>query len=567
MSHTLSAPQWELAKKESHCLREGLAREMADMSSGGVSSAVAGLLAFHGVFYAVNRDTQAARLAAGMDKEHEFSVRLNCPGGRLTRAQYLGLDELAGRYGDGSLRLTTRQALQLGGVAKAHVKPLLLGIHALGLTTFASGGDAVHSLMVSPAPASHPLQQQMEEDGERLTRACLPSSPAYSELWLDGAPLPEAYTPPPASELNPEPLYGRTYLPGGVAMGLSFAQDNAVDVLSCDIGWVALAEGEQIVGYNLVLGGGYGRLADAVAFVPRAQLLDAAQAALKLYRDHGDRTGESSPSLSALLARKGADWARHALEGYLLYPAEPPRATGHWDIVDWSGWHAQDAGHWCVGIPLPGGRIMDREPEATRSALAELVQDYGLSVRLTAGQQVLLGGIRTEDRLAVEYKLQRYGVKLREDLPPVYRHALACAALPYCPLAQAEAERVQLPLLGEVELLLEKYDVQDMPLSIRLAGCASGCARPLCGDVALVGQAGGVYALYVGGHPSGTRLGSLMFEAVPLHGVPHALEPFIRRWAQARQPQEGFSDFCARYGLERLWSEARRTLTGTVWAA
>ena len=46
-------------------------------------------------------------------------VRVRIPGGRLTAAQYLALDERRRRYANGSLRVTTRQSIQFHGVVKA----------------------------------------------------------------------------------------------------------------------------------------------------------------------------------------------------------------------------------------------------------------------------------------------------------------------------------------------------------------------------------------------------------------------------------------------------------------
>src|SRR5256886_9341167 len=56
------------------------------------------------------------------EPDYTFMVRCKIPGGVLTARQYLVLDELAGRYGNGTLRVTTRQDNQFHGVVKGDLK-------------------------------------------------------------------------------------------------------------------------------------------------------------------------------------------------------------------------------------------------------------------------------------------------------------------------------------------------------------------------------------------------------------------------------------------------------------
>lgn len=100
----------ERLKAASDYLRGNLAEELA---AGGTQVTEDGynLLKFHGSYEQFDRDTATARKQRGLEKEYSFMVRVRMPGGRLTAAQYLALDELANDRANGTLRITTRQGI------------------------------------------------------------------------------------------------------------------------------------------------------------------------------------------------------------------------------------------------------------------------------------------------------------------------------------------------------------------------------------------------------------------------------------------------------------------------
>src|SRR5581483_12012643 len=108
----------EHLKANSAALRGPLAEELSQSASG-FSAAGAGILKFHGMYQQENRDARQTRKQEAQGKAHSFMVRTRVPGGRVTPQQYLAQDEIATQFGDGSLRLTTRQDFQLHGVLKS----------------------------------------------------------------------------------------------------------------------------------------------------------------------------------------------------------------------------------------------------------------------------------------------------------------------------------------------------------------------------------------------------------------------------------------------------------------
>jgi sulfite reductase (ferredoxin) len=143
-----------------------------------------------------------------------------------------------------------------------------------------------------------------------------------------------------------------------------------------------------------------------------------------------------------------------------------------------------------------------------------------------------------------------------EDVTAVYRNMLACVAYPTCGKALAEAERVKLPLVAEIEEAMRRQGVIDEKIAIRIAGCPNGCSRPYVGDIGIVGRQPGHYALYVGGDFEGTRLNEKLFDKIPYEKLSETLEPMFAQWKAAKQEGEGFGDFCTRVGVDSIKQHA-----------
>jgi sulfite reductase (ferredoxin) len=553
----------EAVKAQSRQLRGHIARDLADPAVPFDNEGYA-LLKFHGVYQGYDRDSATGRKQRGLDKLWQLMVRVRIPGGRLTAAQYLALDALTDDYADGSLRITTRQSIQFHGVLKADLKPAIAAINAALLTTLAACGDVVRTVTTVPAPIRDAVHRRLEADARRLSSHLLPQTRAYHEIWVEG----REWRDETGEAERPDPLYGARYLPRKFKIGLAVPQDNTIDVLTNDLAILALFEGECLAGYNFLLGGGHGmthnnpktypRLATPVAFVAPDDLLAAAEAVVKLHRDHGDRSNRRHARLKYVIAEQGEAWARARLSEYLGKPLEPCRPMPDFAVPDHLGWHEEGEGRLYLGIPVASGRIADDEAASLRSALRAIVGRFGVSPILMPSQDIILSAIRPQDRDAIMEILRAHHVRLAEDILPAERWALACPALPTCGLALTEAERVQSEIVAAIAERLARYGLERERLGIRITGCPNGCARPYSGDIGIVGRMPGYYALFVGGDFEGTRLNRPYADKVPLAGIAAALDPLFALFADRRRDKEGFGDFCHRLGLAALQAAARQ---------
>jgi len=545
----------EAVKAQSRALRGTILDELNDPALPSVSEATYGLLKFHGTYEQHDRDTATALKQAGQEKDWQFMVRIRAPAGRLSPAQYLELDRLADRYGNASLRVTSRQTIQFHGVAKGNLRAHIGAIEASLLTTFATCGDVARNVLATPAPVADRLHRELDEAAQLLSSALLPRSRAHHDIFVTGEDAGE-----PGED---EPLYGPTYLPRKFKIALAHPSDNTVDLLSNDLGFLAEADAEGHVTHWIVtIGGGQGmthnkprtypRLASPVARIPAADLLRAAEAVVRFTRDFGDRSDRKRARLKYVVDDLGLAAVKAELERYFGGPLEDAPPMPELAVPDHLGWHAAGDGTLWLGLPVPSGRIADTPAARIRSCIRAVVERFGAGVILSPLQDVLLTGIAPADRPAITQLAGLFRVTLADQLTPLARTALACPALPTCGLALAEAERTQPALLAALDEALARHGLSHQPIVLRVTGCPNGCARPYTGEIGIVGRMPGRYALYLGGDRAGTRLSFKVHDRIDEADLPHVLEQVFAAFARGRRGDESFGDFCARLGPQAL---------------
>ncbi|HMF12042.1 MAG TPA: NADPH-dependent assimilatory sulfite reductase hemoprotein subunit, partial [Gemmataceae bacterium] len=547
----------EGVKESSRQLRGTIALELArDVDHFGEADKQ--LLKFHGTYQQEDRDARKARKKDGIGKHYMFMVRCKIPGGRLTAAQYLAVDDLAGKYGNGTLRFTSRQGIQLHGVLKSGLQETIAGINACLLSTFGACGDVERNVMACPAPHyQDAVHEQLQETARQIAAHLAPRTSAYHEIWLNGKPV-ENGAPVP----DLEPLYGKVYLPRKFKTGFALPEDNCVDIYAQDLGFLAIVREGEIVGYNVMVGGGMGmthgnadtfpHLGRPICYVPAPSVLGAAEAVVKLFRDHGNRANRRRARIKYLVHDWGVDRFRDVLAGYVgggLYMPKEVRVSG---LDLHLGWHPQGNGQWYYGLSVENGRVKDQGHFRLRSGLRSLLECFQPEIRLTPMQDILLCGLEDSARASIEKTLDEHGILPPEQLSNMRKHSMACPAIPTCGLAISESERALPGILNELEDELERLGLGDEPIGVRMTGCPNGCVRPYQSDIGIVGRSGDKFTLFVGGHPLGHRLNFQLKDLVHRDEIVPTLTPILEQYKEDRTPGEGFGDFCQRMGLLKL---------------
>ena len=516
------------------------------------------LIKFHGTYQQENRDARKLRSREGVGKHHMFMVRCRIPGGKLTADQYLAVDDLAGQYANGTLRFTSRQAIQLHGVLMHDLKATLAGINACLLTTLGACGDVVRNVMACPCPHTHdPVRAQIQATADLLSTHLLPRTKGYHEIWLDGKSADNL-------ESEEEPLYGKTYLPRKFKIGLALPEDNCVDLYAQDLGFLAIVEQGKLVGYNLLVGGGMGRthgnlntfphMGQAMGYVPIDQVVRAAEAVVRLFRDHGNRADRKRARIKYLVHDWGTEKFRNVLAEYYGEPLAPPVPVEVSGFEHHLGWHPQGDGRYWYGLSIENGRVKDADRLRLRTALRTIIARFRPALRLTPLQDILLCDLDGSAKLEIDRILVEHGVPRPEQRSVVRTLSMACPAIPTCGLAICESERTLPALLDELDTTLRHLGLEHERLSVRMTGCPNGCVRPYQSDVGIVGRSGSKYSLFVGGHVLGHRLNFQLRDLVPVEEIVPTLTPLLEHFRDERLTGESFGDYCQRIGPERLAS-------------
>src|SRR3546814_17269314 len=86
--------------------------------------------------------------------------------------------------------------------------------------------------------------------------------------------------------------------------------------------------------------------------------------------------------------------------------------------------------------------------------LRDVARIHRGTFRLTPNQNLIIAGVNSEDRPAIEAVLQEYGIG-EKSVSMVRRNSMACVALPTCAFAMAESARYLPDLMTKIEELLE----------------------------------------------------------------------------------------------------------------
>ena len=559
---TANRSKVELIKEASRYLRGTIAETLASDATH-FSEDEKQLLKFHGTYQQDDRDLRNALRQQGKEPHYMFMVRVRIPGGALTAEQYLACDDLATRYGNNTLRITTRQGFQFHGVLKRNLKATIAGVNQTLLTTLAACGDVERNLMACPAPTASRRRAQVTAVARQLAERLAPKTRAYHEIWLNGDKVVTSEEREPV-----EPLYGATYLPRKFKTGIALPEDNCVDVYSQDIGLVALLPGETLDGFNVLVGGGMGmthgdqetfpRLADPMAFVSPDDLVSVVETIVAVQRDHGDRKHRKHARMKYVVQEWGVTKFRAEVERRLGWRLADPRPMAPLGIDYHLGWQPQGDGRWFLGVSIENGRIQDAGSLRLRSGLRAVIERFRVPLRLTPMQDLLLTDLTEAQRPEVEALFAAHGIPMPERIANVQRYAMACPALPTCGLAITDSERALPSVVDQLDVELRRLGLEREVFSVRMTGCPNGCVRPYLGDLGFVGRTPGTYNIYVGGDFGGNRLNELFRERVPQGELVSAVLPLLVWFKEARRPGESFGDFCHRQGVAALQAYADR---------
>src|SRR5437764_3679363 len=404
---------------------------------------------FYGLFYCAPNQTA-------------YMCRLRIPNGILKHWQFAGVGELAERYAAGYSHVTTRANLQLREVEPKNAVALIEAIQDLGLCSRGSGADNIRNVTGTPTAGIDPQE--------------LIDTRPYAREWHFHI-------------INDRSLYG---IPRKFNVGFDGAGVIPVLEDTNDIGFqaVEVRDGfgiEPGIWFRLLLGGitGHQTFGHGTGVVVKpAEATKVADAVVRVFIDHGDRTNRAKARLKYVIDAWGIDKFLSAMEEKLgcklmRAPAEAIAPRPAFDRTAHVGAHPQKQPdlNW-IGVVLPVGQLTGEQMRG----LAAVARNFGDGdIRLTVWQNLLISGIPTQRVGSAEAAIAELGLSTKAT--SIRAGLVACTGNVGCRLALSNTKRHAEDIAHWCETRLQL----DVPVNIHLTGCPNSCAQHYIGDIGLLG--------------------------------------------------------------------------------
>jgi len=359
----------EKIKTQSEGLRGTIQLGLLDEITGALADDDQNLLKFHGMYQQDDRDRREERAEKKLERLYSYMIRLRLPGGFLKPEQWIATHHIAGENATGTIKITTRQTLQLHGLYKSKVRPTIKAFNQVKLDSIATCGDINRNVACSSHPKESAIHEQVFAYADKISRLLMPKTRAYYEIWLEDEKLVE--------KTEEDPLYQDRYLPRKFKIGIAIPPNNDIDVLTNDLGLIAIIENNELKGFNIAIGGGlssthgnpehYARLGTVIGFAnSEEKTLKAVYEILTVQRDFGNRSDRKKARLKYTVDKYGADFFRKEVEKRTGFELEEPRPFEFKSRTDHYGWEQNHEGLWYYTVFVENGRVLDGGDLQTR---------------------------------------------------------------------------------------------------------------------------------------------------------------------------------------------------------
>jgi ferredoxin-nitrite reductase len=480
---------------------------------------------WHGLFYVA-------------PNQQSFMCRLRLPNGILNHWQLAGLARLAATHGGGYAHVTTRANLQIREIPAERAPSLVEAIQDLGLVTRGSGADNVRNVTGTPTAGIDPQE--------------LIDTRPYARAWHFHI-------------LNSRTLYGLprkfnvAFDGGGVIAALEDTNDIGFQAVEA----VEATGVEPGIWFRLLLGGITGHkdfARETGVYLKPEESTEIADAIVRIFIDHGDRTDRTKARLKYLIDAWGLDKFVAEIEARIgrplaRIPEDCIKDRPHPDRLAHIGVHRQKQPeeNW-IGVVLKSGYLSAAQMEG----LSRVAQQFGDGdIRLTVWQNLILSGIHDDDIAAATAAIEALGLGIKAG--PLRAGLVSCTGNTGCKFAASNTKATAEAIAAHVESRV----ALDTPLNIHLTGCHHSCAQHYIGDIGMLavkvpaaGDAEPVegFSIYVGGGSGpDARLGRELWPNIESERCPTAIEKLLATYLEHRgTPEETFLAFTARHDIDSL---------------
>ena len=544
----------ENIKEASDALRGTIKQSLSDEITGAIREDDQAVIKFHGMYQQDDRDRREERAAKKLDRLYTFMIRLRLPGGLISAKQWIAAHHIAGDNSTGVIKITTRQTIQLHGIVKSKIKPTISAFNKANLDSIATCGDINRNVTCASHPVQSPLHAEVFAYAGKISDLLFPKTKAYYEIWIDDEKI---------ADKNEEidPLYQDRYLPRKFKIGIGIPPNNEVDVLINDLALIAIIEDGKLQGFNIAIGGGlsathgnaetYPRLATVIGFADTEEkILKTIYEVVTVQRDYGNRSDRKLARLKYTVDKLGVEKYKEEVEKRTGFKLEPARPFRYNQRIDYYGWHKASNGLWYYTLFVENGRVLDDEKLAMKTGLLEIAKTQKCNFLFTASQNIIISDVAEADKEAINNLLDNFKlIEHTNNASALRKNAIACVALPTCPLALAEAQRYLPDLISKIEPLLDKHELSNEDIVFRMTGCPNGCGRSTAAEIGFIGTAAGKYNLHLGGDNQGLRLNKIYKDSLDEATILSELDGLFASFKKEKNVNERFGDFAIRKQL------------------
>jgi sulfite reductase (NADPH) hemoprotein beta-component len=492
---------------------------------------------------------------------HAYMLRVAIPYGQLNGAKLRRLAEVSTKYDRGYGHFTTRQNIQYNWVALKDIPDALNDLAEVEMHAIQTSGNCIRNVT-----SDH----------------------------FAGAAADEVMDPRPWCEIirqwstfHPE----FAFLPRKFKFAVTAAAEDRAAIAVHDIGLRIVRRGEE-VGFEVYVGGGQGRTPHLAAlvndFVPEAELLDYAEAIMRVYNRYGRRDNKYKARIKILVSELGAEEFTRQVEAeyaaqrphekidlpqaeidrihaYFAPPAydaedgteafEAAKAAEP-DFAQWAEVNLhphKQAGHASVTVSLkPIGGAAGDATDRQMEIVADLAERYAYDdIRVSHAQNLVLPHVPVKHLYAVWQALDAAGLATPNE--SLITDLIVCPGLDYCNLANARS----IPIGQAVQEVFAdpKYQREIGRLHINISGCINACGHHHVGHIGILGvdrKGEEFYQISLGGRADEkAAIGSIAGPALKGEDVPGAVKRIVDTYMDLRtSPDELFINTLERLGAD-----------------
>ncbi|KYJ87216.1 nitrite/sulfite reductase [Sulfurovum riftiae] len=461
------------------------------------------------------------------DKGEDFMLRVRIPAGQLNNAQAVRIGEVAKKYGNDYIDITTRMQVELRYLQIADIATVLRELKEVGISTFQTGADNPRNIVTDPL------------DGIAYDNI-IPSKPLVDKLQqIIGE--------------NPEWI---SVLPRKFNTGILGSLSNSCNIFGHDCNFV-LANREGEFGFNIFLGARVGIQAkDADLFVSIEEVPAFFTALLTVFKNYGYRDNRNKNRLHFLLQDVGiANFIDAVKEeaGMDFAPAGVTMVQSQ-NIALGSNRVLLRDNSFAYKVIVPSGIFSGTDMiEAAKAAAA-----YGNGdIRLTYDQNLYIihiakEGLEAFEKTNVIEKYAKFNNLYFNDM-------IACAGTATCSFGVIPNKQDAIEM---AEFLNSEVAIDNAVVRMNWSACPKGCGVHGIADIGFEGckakdaegnRVDGVHLFLGGKITRGAAEAHILHKALPIIEAKHHVKYLLKLYASQKQRAETFEAFDDRF-LSRNYS-------------